>query len=234
MGSYGARCSSTRARLVTGFVEPADKVATVHALLLGIDWMDPQWWLDHFGAQFFWATLVVVFVECGLLFPILPGDSLLFAAGLFIARGDVPYPLPFALLALLIAAFAGNISGYEIGRAIGPRLEQREGRFIKQKYFDQTHAFFEQYGNKALVLGRFVPIVRTFITVVAGIGHMPRQRFYTWSFIGALLWVFSLTLAGYFLGGFALIRDHIEAVALLIVAVSVLPMVFEWWRHRRA
>ncbi|HNM97404.1 MAG TPA: VTT domain-containing protein [Marmoricola sp.] len=206
----------------------------MHALLLGIDWMDPQWWLDHFGAQFFWITLVIVFVECGLLFPILPGDSLLFAVGLFIARGDVPYPLALALPALVIAAFAGNVSGYEIGRAVGPRLAEHDGRIVKRKYLDQTQAFFERYGAKALLLGRFVPIVRTFVTVVAGIGQMPRRTFYVWSFVGALLWVGSLTLAGYFLGGIALIRDNIEAVALLIVAVSVLPMVWEWWRHRRA
>lgn len=206
----------------------------MHALLLGLSWMDPQWWLDHFGTQFFWAALAIVFIECGLLFPILPGDSLLFAVGLFIARRDMPYPLPVAIAAMVVAAFAGNVSGYEIGRALGPRLAEHDGRVIKRIYIEQTHDFFDRYGNKALVLGRFVPIVRTFITVIAGVAQMPRRRFFLWSFVGAAAWVILLTLAGYFLGGIDLVKNNIEVVALLIVGVSVLPMVIQGWRHRRA
>ena len=132
--------------------------------------MDPQWLLDRFGEQFFWVSVAIVFIECGLLFPILPGDSLLFAVGLFIARGDIDLNIVVACAILSAAAFAGNVTGYEIGRAIGAPLYERDGRFIKKKYFDQTHDFFEKYGAKALVIGRFVPIVRTFITVVAGAG----------------------------------------------------------------
>ena len=128
----------------------------------------------------------------------------------------------------------GNVVGYEIGRAIGEPLSQRDGRFVKKQHFDKTHAFFERYGARALVLGRFVPIVRTFVTVVAGIGKMDRRHFFTWSLVGAVLWATGLTLLGYFLGGFELLQHHIEAAMLVIVFVSVLPMVVEFWRHRRA
>ena len=198
-----------------------------------IDWMDPQYLLTRFGTGFFWVSTAIVFIECGLLFPILPGDSLLFAIGMFIRRGDVAIALAPALVILSVAALLGNIVGYEIGRAIGTPLYQRDGRFLKRKYFDQTNAFFDQHGNKALVIGRFVPIVRTFITVVAGVGRMDRRRFFTWSAVGAILWATGITLLGYFLGGIAFIHDNLEAAILTIVFVSLLPMVFEYVMHKR-
>lgn len=197
------------------------------------DWMDPQWLLDRFGAQFFWVSAVIVFVECGLLFPILPGDSLLFAVGLFIARGDIDVNIVVACVILSTAAFLGNVVGYEIGRAIGSRLYEREGRFIHRKHFEKTSQFFDRYGNKALVLGRFVPIVRTFVTVVAGMSRMDRHRFLVWSAVGAVLWACGLTLLGYFLGGIDAIHDNLEVAILVIVAVSVVPMVIEYFKHRR-
>ncbi len=204
-------------------------------LLLGLDWMDPAWWLDRFGDQMFWASVVIVFVECGLLFPILPGDSLLFAVGLFIATDQLDFNIWVACLILSAAAFAGNVVGYEIGRKVGPPLFHREGRFLNTKNFDKTHEFFEKYGNKALVMGRFVPIVRTFITVIAGAGEMERRRFFAWSFVGAVLWAIGLTLLGYFLGDAVPALEHnLEAAILLIIAVSLLPMAYEWWRHRQA
>jgi membrane-associated protein len=203
-------------------------------LLLGLDWMDPQWWLDQFGAEMFWAAVLIVFVECGLLFPILPGDSLLFAIGLFVATDQLDINICMACLILSAAAFAGNVTGYEIGRKIGPPLFHREGRFLNTRNYAKTHEFFERYGNKALVLGRFVPIVRTFITVIAGAGAMDRGRFFGWSFVGAVLWATGLTLIGYFLGDAVPgLEDNLEAAILLIVAVSVLPMAYEWWKHRR-
>ncbi|MDT0212929.1 VTT domain-containing protein [Rothia sp. ARF10] len=201
---------------------------------LGPDWMDPQWLLERFGSQFFWVGVAIVFIECGLLFPILPGDSLLFSIGLFIARGDIDVNIWLACLILSAAAFLGNVTGYEIGRAVGAPLYEREGRFLKKKYFDQTHAFFEKHGAKALVIGRFVPIVRTFITVVAGVSRMDRRHFFVWSAVGAVLWATGLTLLGHLLGGVQFIHDHLEAAILLIVAFSVLPMVFEFLRHRSA
>jgi membrane-associated protein len=175
-----------------------------------------------------------VFIECGLLFPILPGDSLLFAIGLFIAEGSLNLNIVTACIILTVAAFIGNVVGYEIGRAIGTPLYGRDGRFINKANFDKTHAFFERYGAKALVLGRFVPIVRTFITVVAGVGKMDRRHFFVWSGVGAALWATGITLAGYFLGqAFPALSEHLEAAILLIVAVSVVPMAFEVLKHRR-
>lgn len=196
--------------------------------------MDPAWLLERFGSQFFWVSTLIVFIECGLLFPILPGDSLLFAVGLFVANGSLKFNLLTACVILSVAAFAGNVVGYEIGRAVGTPLYRRQGRFINAANFDKTHAFFERYGAKALVLGRFVPIVRTFITVVAGVGRMSRRHFFVWSGVGAVLWATGVTLAGYFLGqAFPALRDHLETAILLIVAVSLIPMVIEYVRHRR-
>ena len=201
---------------------------------LGPDWMDPQWLLDRFGEQFFWVSVAIVFIECGLLFPILPGDSLLFAVGLFIARGDIDLNIVVACAILSAAAFAGNVTGYEIGRAIGAPLYERDGRFIKKKYFDQTHDFFEKYGAKALVIGRFVPIVRTFITVVAGVSRMNRRHFFVWSAVGAVLWATGITLFGFLVVFFDFVRDSLVVMGMVIVAISVLPMVFEFLRHRSA
>ena len=130
------------------------------------------------------VSLAIIFIECGLLFPILPGDSLLFAIGLFIATDKLPISLWLALILLFVAAFLGNVVGYEIGRAVGPAIYRHDGRIIKRKYWDQTHEFFEKHGSKALVIGRFVPIVRTFVTVVAGIGRMDRRKFLMWSAVG--------------------------------------------------
>ena len=131
-------------------------------------------------------------------------------------------------------AFFGNVAGYEIGRWIGPPLYERDGRILKRKYFDQTTTFFDKHGNKALVIGRFVPFVRTFITVVAGVTRMQRRRFFVWSAVGAVLWVLSITLLGYFLGStFKSLGENIDYAIMVILAFSVIPVVWEWWRHRR-
>ena len=213
----------------------------VQPMLLGIEWMDPNWLLDRFGTALFWISLLIVFIECGLFFPILPGDTLLFALGLFIATGQLDlFPgAPFvelliAMAALTVAAFLGNVVGYEIGRKIGPPLYERDGRIIKRKYFDQTTAFFDRHGNKALVIGRFVPFVRTYITVVAGVTRMERHRFFLWSLVGAILWVLSITLLGFFLGAaFPALGEQIDKAIILILAFSLVPIVWEWWRHKR-
>lgn len=208
--------------------------ATALPLLLGLDWMDPNWLLDRFGPQFFWVSLVIVFIECGLLFPILPGDTLLFAVGLFVAGDRIGVGLVTALVALGAAAFLGNVTGYEIGRAMGPAVHERDGRFLKRRYLEQTSEFFDRHGNKALVIGRFVPVVRTFITVVAGVTQMSRRRFWLWSLVGAALWVASITLLGFFLGAtFPGLGENIDLAIILILVVSVLPVAWEWWKHRR-
>ncbi len=210
-------------------------------LLLGMDWMDPNWLLDRFGGALFWLSLLIIFVECGLFFPFLPGDTLLFAMGLFISTeridlfpGPTSVELLIALVLYTVAAFLGNVAGYEIGRAVGPPLYERNGRILKQKYFDQTSAFFDKHGNKALVIGRFVPFVRTYITVVAGVTRMDRARFFTWSLVGAVAWVLSITLLGYFLGSaFPALGENIDKAIIVILAFSVIPVVWEWWRHKR-
>ncbi|PVG84850.1 cytochrome O ubiquinol oxidase [Nocardioides gansuensis] len=206
-----------------------------------MDWMDPNWLLDRFGEALFWLSLVIIFVECGLFFPFLPGDTLLFAMGLFIAgeRVDV-FPggeagdLVAALVLFTIAGIAGNIAGYEIGRAVGTPLYERDGRILKRKYFEQTTAFFDKHGNKALVIGRFVPFVRTYVTVVAGVGRMDRGRFILWSLVGAVFWVLSITLLGFFLGAaFPSLGEQIDKLIIVILVFSLMPIAWEWWRHKR-
>lgn len=195
--------------------------------------MDPQYLFDTFGTAFFWVSVAIIFIECGLFFPILPGDSLLFAIGLFIHQGLLDIPLWVACVILSIVAFFGNVAGYEIGRKIGPGLYARDGRILKRKYFDETIKFFDRYGNKALVIGRFVPIVRTFVTVVAGVGQMPRQRFFTWSAVGAVLWATGVTVVGYYLGQIRVVHENLEVAILLIIGVSLIPMVVEFLLARR-
>lgn len=207
-------------------------------MLLGIEWMDPNWLLDRFGTALFWISMVIVFVECGLFFPILPGDTLLFALGLFIATGQLdlfPGPpiveLMIAMAALMVAAFLGNVVGYEIGRKIGPPLYERDGRFLRRKHFDRTHEFFDQHGALALILGRFVAFVRTFVTVVAGATRMDRHVFLLWSLVGAVLWVLSITMLGYFLGNIEWLGDNLDFALLAILAVFAVPLVIEWRRE---
>jgi membrane-associated protein len=138
---------------------------------------------------------------------------------------------------LTVAAVLGNIVGYEIGRAIGPPLYNRDGRILKRKYFDQTSAFFELHGSKALVIGRFVPFVRTYITVVAGVTRMDRRKFFAWSLIGAALWVCSITMLGYFLGNVPkvgpFLSENIDYAILVILLFTVIPIAYEAIKRRR-
>ena len=213
----------------------------VEPLLLGMNWMDPNWLLEQFGGAFYWVSLGIVFIECGLFFPFLPGDTLLFALGLFINSGKIDVfgfnpvvELVIAFVLLSSAAFLGNVVGYEIGRKIGPPLYHHEGRVLKKKYFDQTRDFFDKHGSKALVIGRFVPFVRTFITVVAGVTEMSRRRFFFWSLVGAVLWAGSILLLGFTLGGvFPSLGENIDKAILAILLFTVIPLAWEWWRHRR-
>ena len=212
----------------------------LHPMLLGIPWMDPNWLLDHFGSEFILVSLVIIFIECGLLFPFLPGDTLLVSIGVFLATdklniGDMPNlaGLAVACLAFSIAAFLGNVAGYEIGRGVGPPIRRHDGKIVKKKYLDRTVEFFEKHGSSALVIGRFVPFVRTYVTLVAGVSEMPRVKFWLWSAVGAVLWVVTIMCAGYFLGGaFPWIADNIDYVILGLLVLTVVPIGFEWWRQR--
>ncbi|WP_082876560.1 DedA family protein [Nocardia pseudobrasiliensis] len=170
------------------------------------------------------AILVIVFIETGLLFPILPGDSLLFTGGMLAAYTHPPVSIWVLVPAVAITAVAGDQCAYWIGRAIGPALFHKEdGRFFKQRYVTETHAFFEKYGPKTIILGRFVPIVRTFMPVLAGVSKMDYRTFLTFDIVGGILWGGGVTVLGYFLGNVGFIRDHVEAIFLLIVFVSILP-----------
>ena len=210
--------------------------ALVHPLLLGIDWLDPRYLLNHFGDYGLWIAAAIIFAECGLLVGFfLPGDSLLFTVGLLVAQGKISYPLWLCCLILTVAAIVGNASGYYIGDRAGPKVFHREdSRLFKKEYVDKTHAFFERYGNRAILLARFVPIVRTFITVMAGVGTMGFRRFMVYSAIGGTVWATGVTLLGYALGNVAFVRNNLEIMLLAIVAISVLPIVVEYLRHRSA
>lgn len=213
--------------------------ATLHALAgpahaLGPSWLDPNYLLDQLGSWALWGSALIVFAECGLFTFFMPGDALLFTVGLFVGTGAIHQPLWLVCLVLTVMAFAGNVVGYEIGRAVGPRLfSNPDARFLKQEYVHQTMQFFEKYGPRAIVLARFVPIVRTFITVTAGIGQMDRRKYLTYTGIGAVLWATGVTLLGYWLGSVDFVQKNIELILLLIVFVSVVPMAFEYLRARR-
>ncbi len=202
------------------------------------DWLDAENMIEGFISQFgAWAVAavcVIVIIETGLLFPLLPGDSLLFTVGLFVGTGAIGLPLWLVCLAMFLAAFIGDQLGYAIGRKAGPAIFSRpDSRIFKQEHITKTHAFFDRYGGRALVLGRFVPFVRTYIPVAAGIGRMPYRHFATYNAIGAFAWGVCITALGYFLGNIAIIRDNLEAAAIVIVGFSVLPIVVEWFKHRR-
>jgi membrane-associated protein len=203
------------------------------AILGGL--LNPQSLIDHFGAYALWGAVLVVFIECWL-FPFLPGDSLLFTVGLLIARNEkLSEPIWVACLLLSAAAVLSNVVGYAVGARVGPALFDRpDSRIFKQENVARTHAFFERFGNRAIVLARFVPIVRTLITLAAGMGQMTFRRFVTYSAIGGVVWASGVTLLGYFLGRVTFVADHIELMLVAIVAVSLIPIAFEALRARRA
>lgn len=201
---------------------------------LGPDWLDPQN-LDRFGTAAFWIALAIVFAETGLLIGFfLPGDSLLFVVGLFIATGVIDIPIAAACVLLTLAAVIGNLTGYWIGHRAGPPLFNRpDSRFFRREYVDKTHAFFDRYGARAIVLARFVPIVRTFITAMAGVGRMDVRTYVTYSTVGGVLWATGVTLLGYYLGTVPFIAENLELMLIGIVALSVIPIALEAWRHHR-
>jgi membrane-associated protein len=178
--------------------------------------------------------MAILFAECGLLVGFfLPGDSLLFTAGLLVAGGLVA-PLWVLLIALPIAAIAGNLVGYYIGRKAGPAVFDRpDSRLFKAHYVERAHAFFERNGARTIVLARFVPVVRTFATVMAGAARMDFRRFAIYSAIGGLAWTIGITLLGFWLGHVAVVRDHVELFVLGVVVLSLVPVLIEAVRSRR-
>ena len=198
-------------------------------------------WLESGGLALLAA---IVFAESGLLIGFfLPGDSLLFIAGFLtssagpVALGVKPDSLPSLPLVaavVAIAAIAGDQVGYMFGRKVGPSLFQREeSRFFKPSHVRKAHTFLEKHGSKTIVLARFVPIVRTFAPIVAGVGDMPYRTFVTFNIVGGLLWGVGVTTLGHYLGDISWVKDNIEIASLVIVLLSILPVVIEYIRHRR-
>lgn len=207
------------------------------ALLASIDpsLLKPDVLLDRAGPIAIWVAAGIIFAECGLLLGFfLPGDSLLFVVGLFVGNGAIGTPLWATCLILFVAAFAGNLLGYWIGFRAGPAIFQREdSRIFKRKYIDHTEEFFNRYGPAAIILGRFIAIVRTFVTVLAGAGKMDFRRYTAYSAIGAFLWVVSLTVLGYLVGNVPVIKNNLEYAIVLIVIVSLTPIAIHRLRARR-
>jgi membrane-associated protein len=186
------------------------------------------------GAWVYALLFVIIFCETGLVVtPFLPGDSLLFVAGAVAAAGDMN--IAMLMLTIVGAALCGDNVNYWVGRWIGPRVFHFEkSRWFNPAHLQRAHAFYEKHGGKTIILARFVPIVRTYVPFVAGVGVMPYGRYLGFCVIGALIWVVSLTTLGYWFGNQPIVKNNLTAVILLIVAISVSPGVIAWLRSRRA
>lgn len=202
-------------------------------LALGPSWLDPDYLIQAFGLI---GILTIVFAESGLLIGFfLPGDSLLFTTGLLVATDQyLHYPLWLVCLLIVVAAILGDQVGYLFGRKVGPALFKRpDSRLFKQENIEKAHEFFEKYGPKSLVLARFVPVVRTFTPIIAGVSRMNYRSFITFNVIGGVLWGAGVTVLGYFLGQIDFVHQHVEKILILIVLLSVLPIIIEFLRARR-
>ncbi|MGH8686265.1 MAG: DedA family protein [Burkholderiales bacterium] len=210
--------------------------AALWDLIVHLDAHLAQFVAEH-GPWVYALLFAIVFCETGLVVtPFLPGDSLLFVAGALAAAGGLDVGLVIALL--VAAALCGDNVNYWIGRWLGPRLFRSEqARWLNRRHLERTHAFYERHGGTAIVAARFVPIVRTYVPFVAGLGAMGYARFLAFSAGGALLWTSSLSLAGYWFGNLPVVRDNLVLALVLVVCVSVLPMAAEIarrvWRARR-
>lgn len=189
--------------------------------------------ITQYGTLTYIILFAVIFAETGLVVtPFLPGDSLLFAAGALASGAGLNPVLIFVVLA--IAAVLGDAVNYAVGHFLGKRAFSGEFKFLKKEYLDKTHAFYEKYGNKTIVLARFVPIVRTFAPFVAGVGKMTYRHFAIYNILGGVLWVGSLTAAGYFFGEIPLVKKNFELVIIAIIILSILPGLYEWRKAHAA
>src|SRR5689334_16657349 len=191
----------------------------------------------RFGSWTYVLLFAIVFCETGLVVtPILPGDSLLFAVGVFCAREASELNIWAATLILIVAAVAGDTANYHLGKLLGPRVLAGKLHWLNQKHLDRTHRFFEKYGGKTIIIARFVPIVRTFAPFVAGVGTMSYRKFLIYNIIGGIAWVVGCLQAGYRLGSNDFVKNHFEVVVIIIVAISLLPAAWEFalvkfWRR---
>lgn len=196
---------------------------------------DPEAFLTGLGPAVLIGVAVVVFIESGLLFPFLPGDSLLFTAGLLAAAGAISSPVWLVIVVAFVAAAAGDQVGYFLGHRFGRRWFKPDARILKTRYLDEAEKFFAKYGGPALILGRFVPVVRTYVPLAAGTAKYHYRKFLVWNLSGAALWTATVTTLGVLLGKIPLVRDHIDVIAIVIVLVSVVPiMISALVRIRRA
>ena len=188
---------------------------------------------QQYGVWIYAILFLIIYCETGLVvMPFLPGDSLLFVAGALCGLGALR--LEWLAPLLMLAAFSGDNTNYWIGRLVGLRLLKRTNRLIKREHIDKTHAFYEKHGGKTILFARFLPIVRTFAPFVAGIGLMRYRLFMLFSALGSLVWIGSLTVAGYFFGNIPIIKNNLTLMILVIVAISFLPGILEFIRRRRA
>lgn len=193
--------------------------------------------VEHIVASFgLIGIALILFAETGLLIGFfLPGDSLLFVAGLFTGGDNPVFPLWQLLLVATVFAVIGDQTGYQIGRWAGPPiLRSRAATIIGEERIDKARAFFETRGPHAVILARFVPIIRTIVPVLAGISEMERRRFIPYNIIGGIAWACLIPIAGHFLGNIDVIRQHVDMIIILLIAISVIPLGLEWWRGRRA
>lgn len=192
---------------------------------------DPTDLLISMGPWVLWGTLLIVLIESGILFPVLPGDSLLFTAGLL--HDKLGLNLWLLMGATFVAAFIGAQVGYWIGAKFGRKLFSDDAKFLKTEHLVKSEHYFANYGGRSLVIGRFIPFVRTFIPLAAGISRYPYHKFVFFNSLGALLWGVGVTFAGSLLGGIPFVHDNLSVIILLIVFVSIIPMIVEVILHRR-
>ena len=190
--------------------------------------------IQEYGNWVYAILFAIIFVETGLIvMPFLPGDSLLFAAGAFAAAGDLN--IFYIILLLFVAAVLGDTVNYSVGKLLGIRATKVKlfGRnLVKQENLDKTHVFFEKYGPKAIIIARFVPIVRTFAPFVAGVGSMTYGKFITYNIVGGALWVVGVSMVGYMFGQTAWVKENFELVVFGIIFISIVPIIFEFIKHR--
>lgn len=188
--------------------------------------------IRSYGLWTYMILFIIIFCETGLVVaPLLPGDSLLFAAGTFAARGDLNVFWLFALLS--VAAVLGDTANYWVGKYVGPKVFHNESvRFLNRKYLDRTHQFYERYGGKTIIIARFVPIIRTFAPFVAGIGSMTYGKFLSYNVIGGILWIGAFSYAGYFFGNIPMVKRNFTMVIFAIIILSVMPGVIEFIKHK--
>jgi membrane-associated protein len=188
--------------------------------------------IQSYGVWTYLILFLIIFCETGLvIMPFLPGDSLLFTAGAFAAKGA--FDVVFLIAALTTASFIGDNVNYWVGRRVGSEVSTKYSRFIKKEYLQKTEAYYERHGSKTIIMARFAPILRTFAPFVAGIGRMRYAVFITYSIVGSILWNGSFILGGYFFGNIPLIKNNFTAAIFLIIAISLLPSVLEVIRHHR-